>query len=625
MASLPRPSKRQKKDAASREVFKQPKVFNINSCIDSSSLMSLVEEFANAHFNHKADIIEVIGKIRSNRNFVLECNDPRQNATLNFDDHNSLFLKLHRALILHLGFLLGSYKKSRTLNEKWEGLLCSLIFCLRDLYINNDGKLLKYIVQEEFNELFILVPKVLRTASLNIMGEVNVFESNERQKIIVACYQIIKSSLNAPIRLQNFFSEITTTTSENFLIGLLKAKHPNINVDANVQDNGLEILERLQSLLDQNLEFRKLLDVTLLVMKSYPSLSCGHLSPQLNLFYWRCVCCLFGGKTEAWRNTEIEIADHAVDSILSHSTSSKRLLSRQAIACVGEFIQTSSHDKHVRLIDIATSIILKTNPCRDERAIEDGSLIETIKCFGFCIKKASTTDYFLQMKGWEKVFDNLVRLAIDEKYINVAETAAIALIPLLKALVSAAEHHSSLPFRKSIQIFLKLISLQNVLVVGVTLESLFNILQNSEIRSYIKSSTLSNDFVYELALLASKNFIVEECKKAKLAQMFSILIDDIRNVHFLARKSSNLAFLVRLANGSYCETDQSRVQQISIYMVIKLARNPCNQRILAKEPGLLSSLIRYTRTTPEDDKVFHERSVSRKELKDRILVLASAL
>jgi len=634
MASVVRPTKRQKQDHASTEVFIKPKVSNERRCLDSTRLLPIVERFADTHLACSDDLIKIIAKIRSHRYF-LESNDPRQNVTSNLNndhDKNLSIRKLHGTLILYIGFLLGSYKQTSISKEKWEELLSSFVFCLRDLYISNNGIFSKHNVEEDFNELFVLIPKILLSISSKGFSKIYIFQVKLRQNISMACNQIMKSWLNAPL-LKIVLSESTTKMLEFFLISLLKSEDTNTIAEINEKDDSLEFLERLRSLCDEGSESRKLLDVALLVKKSHSLSSCDYLSPRLNIFYWRCVsCAIFSGETKIRRNTEEEIADRAVDSMMTYNTSNNRLLSRQAMACIGEFIQISSYDSQVRLIEFASEIVLRTNPRYDERAAQnfegndmDQNLIQTLDCLGFCMKNASTMDYFLQMKGWDKVFDNLIRLAIDDNDKNVTEKAAIILIPILKALVTAAQNQSCLLFTKSTNILLKLLSLQNAWIVGKTLELLYTLLKNPDIRRRLDSSTLSPALINALAILASKNFLVEESKKEKLAQTFSILFDEIRNIHFIARKPSNLAFLVRLANASYCETDQSRVQQISICMIIKLARNPCNQRILAKQPGLLSSLIRFTRMTPEVTQVFTDRSVSRKEMKNRILLIANAL
>jgi hypothetical protein len=135
---------------------------------------------------------------------------------------------------------------------------------------------------------------------------------------------------------------------------------------------------------------------------------------------------------------------------------------------------------------------------------------------------------------------------------------------------------------------------------------------------------MSPDLIYALALVAPRNFIDEE-RKIKLAHIFSLLIHEMKNIHFLARRKPILAFLICLANGSYCETE-SRGQEISVCMLMTMATNSCNRRMLAKEPGLISSLIRYTRTTTDESvDVPLERYISRKEMKELIFLLAKAL
>jgi hypothetical protein len=329
MNSLIRPTKRQKQDNVSEEVFMKPEVSNINKCRDSTKLLPLVERLADTPLVRSEGVTEIIGQIRSHRYF-LERDDLRQNETLDLNndhDKNLSIRKLHGTLILYLGFLLGSYKQKSISNEKWEEVLCSLVVCLRDLYTSNNGNLLKYSVEEEFNELFILLSKILLNTSSEGFRKVDVFHVKIRAKISMSCYQIIKSWLDAPILLKKVLTESTTTMLENFIFGLLKSRDINTIRGTNEEDHSLEILERLRSLCDDKSEFRKLLDVTLLVMQSHPSSSCGHLSPQLNIFYWRCVSCvIFEEGTKTGKNTEIEIADRAVDSMMPYSTSNNRLL-----------------------------------------------------------------------------------------------------------------------------------------------------------------------------------------------------------------------------------------------------------------------------------------------------------
>lgn len=630
MTSLVRPTKRQKQDHASEEVFIESEVSNVNKYRGSTELLPLVEWLADTPLARNKDVIEIIGRIRSHP-YILGRNNLRQNETpdVNNNDHDKIssIRKLHGTLILHIGFLLGSYKQTSISNENWEEVLSSLVFCLRDLYASNCGNLSKYDaeydVEEQFHELFNLLPKILLSTSSKGLMKVDVIQLNIRQRnIIMPCYQIIKSWLDAPILLKKVLTKSTISMSENFIFGMLKSRDINTIRCTNKEDYSLEILQQLLLLCDDNSEFQKHLDVTLLAMQ-YKIRPSGYLKPRFDIFYWRCVSCvLFGEGTTTGNNAEIEIADRAVDSLMLYiegtSRTINRLLSELAMACICEFVQNSNYDNHIRLIKFATKIV----------ATPAGvNLIQTLRCFGLCIKNAYAMDYFLQMDDWATTFDTLAYLTeCERKDMTVAEKAAKVLIPISKALITKAHHHSSILFRKPMEILTKLVSLNHTWIVETTLELLFTLLQNLEIRRHAVFSTLAPNLVNALAKLASKNIIVQDSKKAKLAQTFSILIDEMRNIQFLVKNnSSNLAFLVCLTNGSYCETDQNRAQQISICTIMKLSRNPCNQRILAKEPGLLSSLVRYTRVAPEDTQFFRERSVSRKEMKCRIVHMANVL
>ena len=241
------------------------------------------------------------------------------------------------------------------------------------------------------------------------------------------------------------------------------------------------------------------------------------------------------------------------------------------------------------------------------------------------MNRENVSDHFLQMEEWEKVLDVLVYISVGQKNIDAAEKAATVVIPILKSLVKTIGHPPSPLFNRSMEIVLELIPSQSVWIVEQILDLLYNLVQDTTVNRCIRSTSVLPDLINALTLLSCKNFLVEESMKAKLAQSFALLVHELKNIHFLARDMSNLAFLVRLAGGSYCETNRGQVQQISISVLVTLAKNPCNRRILAKEPGLLSSLIRYTRMTPEGSDIFVQRNMSRKEMKDRILLIADSL
>ncbi len=603
MASLARPTKRQRRDHGV-EISTNPTVPGVIECRGSTSLLQQVERLVQTNAICSDNLIEILGQIRANTNFI-ESNSLQESLALR---------KLHGTLILHIGFLLGSLKEASESNEKSEEVLSALILCLWDLHTSKKETLQEFITGEELSELFVLVPDVICSIFPDMSGKRNISETTVRQEIKKGCHDILLSWLSVPILLEHVISKGTIPELENFILALLKSNNPNAMPNTNEKAKVNEILEQLRALCDNHSEFRKLLDVAQLVCAgSHASSSLDGLSPRLTIFYWRCVSCVL---------VDIGVidADRATDSLMPYGISNDFLLSRLAMSCMSEFIPSSSQDRHRRLLTFASKALLD----RDVDSKET-NLSSMLQCLCLCMKLSSSIDFFLQQKSWENVFDSLVFLAEDEEDSNVAEKASMVIIPILKRLVISDEHRSSLPFDQSLEILIFLLSLHHTSIVGSTIELLFVALQNSKTRRIMESSTLLPDLVNALGDLSSKNFFVDENLKAQLAQAFSILIEKIRNVNFLAKKASNLTFLVRLANGSYFETDQSRVQEISICTIMKLAKNPCNQRILAKEPGLLSTLIRYTRMTPENTAVLSESRISRKEMKDRILLVANAL
>jgi len=589
-----------------------------------------VETFAETDFTCSDRLIEIIRQIRSNTYFV----DRQEKSTPNLYNNDDILTihKLHRVLILHIGFLLGSQEPTSKSNGKWEELLSALLFCLRDLYTMKRRELSECNTEEELNELFIIVPKILQSKTTTTFSDADAPRIPIREEISMCCNQIFESWLNSPVLLKKVVMKDTTTALENFILALLMSKYDCNTCDKKDQGNSDEVLGQLRSLCDDTFEFQKLLDVASVAIDSKPSPP-TKLSPRFAIFYWRCLSCVTPRwETAEGKMTQVEIANYAVDSLIPYCSSSDRMLSRQALACIGRFSRISSSDHCTRLIELSTASLVNDNRFCDGKIIENvedhytnSNLVQTLECLDFCIRRTSATHFIRQVKDWEPIIAHLARLAEDERNPNVAEKATIVLVPILKTLIISAERSSTSTFTVSMDILLSLISLDKSSIVEPTVNLLLTVLQDSDTRKHIASSPLLPGLVNALGELSSKNFFVEKRKKAELAQSFSMLIDGIVDLNFLARNASNLPFLVRLANGSYCEMRHTQVQEICICAIAKLARNPCNRRILAKEPGLLSSLIRYTRLAPEDTEVLKERSISRKELKDRVFLLASAL
>ena len=612
-----RPSKRPKNNIADKSTS------ILNEC-QSASLLPLVQKFSQTQLTDIDDFLEITAKIRSHH-YVLEYDNSHNNQGVTqysdnkVHDNRLAIYKLHRTLILYLGFLLGSLRKTSVDRGKRHEVFSSLMFCLRDLYVNNHVNLSRSADSgDEFEEVFVLIPKILEKISSDTLDTKYVSETNSR-----ACYEIMKSWLNAPVLLKKFLTNSTIMILENFLFSLLQltGKSSTSIRNGNREQITHEFLKPLRSICDHNSEFEKLLDVAMLALQSLPISSVGYSSHRHKIFYWRCV--------SKFTSPRSEIADSAVDAMISYSSEiTDNFLSKQVMTCIGKFIQEVTTKTHMRVMQFIGEIFLKKNRCVDSgdvyinKNIMDENLIEILECFNLCMNRVDAADHFLRIDEWETIFDILVCIAMDHQDTDNAENAAIIIIPILKSLVLSDQSSSQL-VSKSIEVLSVFVSSQRSRIVEQTINLLFVYSRNSKTIKLLASTDMSPDLIYALALVAPRNLIDEE-RKIKLAHIFSLLINEMKDIHFLARRKPILAFLVCLANGSYCETE-SRGQEISVCMLMTMARNSCNRRMLAKEPGLISSLIRYTRTTTESVDVPLERNVSRKEMKELIFLLAKAL
>jgi len=583
MSPIVRSAKRQKLDNEYGDAFKEIGIDSTSGHRQSTSLLPLVQTFAGIQLTDSQNFIDIIGKIRSHP-YLLEYNDPRQNkVTARYGHDKTLSIRiLHRNLILYLGFLLASFKQTPI------QVLSSLVFCLRDLYANDNVNIKKCDIEEEFEELFVLIPELMRIAT-NTIDELYASKATIMRDIVLGCYQIMKSWLKAPILLNQFLANSTTTRSENFLLSFFILIDKRIIECGNGKCEMHKVLECLRSICDDKSEFWRLLYVTILAVQSRQLSLHVNLSPLLEIFYWRCISRVPSGECiKSGSRIQSDTADRAVNAMMPYSTSDDRLLSKKAMVCIVEFTEDANYNTRIQLVEFITESILKNATFGDDGAGKeikddqmDGNLVQLLECFGLCINRENVSDHVLQMEEWEKVLDALVYISVGQKNIDAAEKAATVVISILKSSVLTIGHPPSPLFNRSMEIVLELIPSQSVWIVEQILDLLYDLVQDTTVNRRIRSTSMLPDLINALALLSCKNFLVEESMKAKLAQSFALLVHEVKNIHFLARDMSNLAFLVRLAGGSYCETNRGQVQQISISVLVTLAK----KSLQSKDPS----------------------------------------
>ena len=108
-------------------------------------------------------------------------------------------------------------------------------------------------------------------------------------------------------------------------------------------------------------------------------------------------------------------------------------------------------------------------------------------------------------------------------------------------------------------------------------------------------------------------------EKAAVVQALLLVAKDERYNSFAAREPKIVELLVDIASTIELE-HTSNIRQLAIDALVHLSANPCNRRVLATYPRLLSSMIHYARLIGNSI-----NAEGRPGLKRHILLLAKSL
>jgi len=103
----------------------------------------------------------------------------------------------------------------------------------------------------------------------------------------------------------------------------------------------------------------------------------------------------------------------------------------------------------------------------------------------------------------------------------------------------------------------------------------------------------------------------------------------------LARNAKILESVVSMASCQASTAPSSTAQEtrkVAMAILLRFSENPCLQRVLARHPGLLSSMIYFVRQFPHEDETSASDDLSSvsllrppQDIKNQILLLAKAL
>ena len=232
-----------------------------------------------------------------------------------------------------------------------------------------------------------------------------------------------------------------------------------------------------------------------------------------------------------------------------------------------------------------------------------------------CLNSLAERNDVVKMMTCQENTSVLFRFLVDRASEGSEEGSKVAAKILLK-LVNSMENNKN-SSQHIIQTFSRLLFAESQNVVEEAVKFLSDYfqcqLQNDS------SINLYADLINGLAQASLDDFASKKTKR-EVMKIFSTMVNKSpRNISFLVRDSKALESIVRVASDRGT-TENGRDLAVSILM--QMSRNQCNHRILAKQSGLLSSMISYTRglsrTEGGDDQV-------RIDMKKQIILLAEAL
>lgn len=263
-------------------------------------------------------------------------------------------------------------------------------------------------------------------------------------------------------------------------------------------------------------------------------------------------------------------------------------------------------------------------------------LLPALGCLEALLSTYPTIEWTTQ---WEELWELCSTLALEISFSHQHEVQSRASSLLLVLLSSNAQQ--TLAEKQKRQV---LTTLSRVLVLSQTGDITSRAIQlvcawivdNEDQRREILD--LHPDLLVSLAQLVTTYRVTAE-DQSKIANAFWTILKKEPQNSFLARQSKVLECVVAMASqrSPVAESSSSSMEVtrgVAVGIILTLSENPCNRRILAKHPGLLSSMIHFVRQLPNHDDSsspptnHHPRACAvqqRDNVKKQILLLAKAL
>jgi hypothetical protein len=615
-----RPTKRQRIDSSSAVCSQNDNVSDREAsaprqCGGSPHLISLVDRLLETTHKDHQSIPLILSKLRI-------CLNDSQSCSLD----ESSFHTIHGALVLSLGYWWSSWKNSFRVKMNEQAVLCSLVTCLRDLYNRYTPLRLD---MRDIDETLTVVPTVIigmfsvaRKKKTLLPGKC----MNTLTALFCACFQVLQLLISIPVVFHQQQKPLQSSI-KRVLLGLLMSSRYFPKQDNPGFVNVHALLANLKMVTVREPFFHRQLELASMAIETLQgksaALPSGDVSNKDRMILWQYVAAL----------SDINVcpicpsrAESALDDLTKYSIEcedeSHSILSMEISDCFGAFFQSASE---TFCQDVLTRIIVVLLGASNREHHQTLSCLQSIEA---CMQRTDGPYIFLQTRESGQSIDVITHIATKSTNSTMALTATTIIISILElGLVREKPFPSLLSCDKSIELAVKLLLSPSVLIAEQAICVLHNILETSRTQGQQLRDNfqLKYDCAYALALVAlSKGDHVTPSTKEKLLCSFSCIVYQMKSVHAVAREPTIVAMLVQIVGGTFDSAINREARAMSLAVLVEMSMNPCDRRILAKTPGLVSSMIRYIRAEPNGISL-SRRNISRDELKKHILLIAEAL
>ena len=530
--------------------------------------------------------------------------------------------RLHGMLLLHLGFVMSSASKNTDNPTTTHSTLVFLLLqCLQALYqhLKDSSSLFQSLDSDDLQESFGLVLQIVSGYCLRVENDCcdNTSITALPQRISMACWKVLGTLIPSTIRtlaekhrsleelLTNLLWSISASTNDNneparnFLKSLLL--YAPADLDFKVHQHWASIAS--MALADDTGTLRTI---------DLPSML---VTPQSKVFYWNCILsCANATKSQVTIESD-EVLKELLKLIASCGPSNNT-----AMECLCRLAQQSeslSRDSSLLVSSALVTTLLDNQgnlTSMDRRQALSGllSLVEHVD---------EGKQAVLQIERLELFLDLCTKAALTDDDKDTRILASRLFNCIASSVVKEEKRKETTKILFILSRVTALLSSEVDDVVQNAVDLINQLLKDPKLQSTVIAEYA--DLIPELAQAATKDFSSHATRYKVMQAFHQVVHTEDAFLGEFARYPKVLEAIVRVASQhTSIASNQTEMRNVALSLVLRLSSNVCNRRILAKQPGLLPSLIRYTRSMPVHG---NETQLSREDMKKQILVLATAL